>query len=316
MDKCKYKFRFILGYSLVMMVLFSLCGKDLVVDTLEIEMNADTFFKASYNARLYQQSYAVENLTQQDIQGRINEIKFLTDIFEDRINKIATLFETASRESAVRNISFANMISTEFMGIPENLDIEKRKVAKDLLHEESDLGSVYFTLPNGDVYLGEPYSDQVQLPRLNYADRDWYKGVVNTNDTYISSVFTSASIHVPAIAIAVPVYQDNHNMTLLGYWVGIIDISKVWKSIKDNYVPVEEELIVVDHEGTEIFNSGKYDYSDIRISPLFSANVNTSVIHDNRATLKILEGNLLTVSYPIHVRSHVWIVTTIKQYIV
>jgi hypothetical protein len=60
---------------------------------------------------------------------------------------------------------------------------------------------------------GEPFSYQQQLPKLNYADRDWYNGVTATNSTYISAVFMSASIHAPAIAIATPVYalQDNNN---------------------------------------------------------------------------------------------------------
>ena len=55
--------------------------------------------------------------------------------------------------------------------------------------------------------MGEPYKDQEQLPRINFADREWYKGVVKNNQTYISSIFLSASINAPAIAIAVPVYS-------------------------------------------------------------------------------------------------------------
>jgi hypothetical protein len=47
-------------------------------------------------------------------------------------------------------------------------------------------------------------------------------------------------------------------MTLLGYWVGvgIINIEKLWKSTRDSYLPTAEELIVIDDNGTEMFNSG------------------------------------------------------------
>ncbi len=62
-------------------------------------------------------------------------------------------------------------------------------------------------MPNDDVYIGEPFRDQKQLPRLNFADRDWYNGVTSTNNTYTSSIFVSASIHAAATAIAVPVYS-------------------------------------------------------------------------------------------------------------
>ena len=83
----------------------------------------------------------------------------------------------------------------------------------------------------------EPYSAQEQLPRLNFADRDWYKGVIKINETYVSSVFFSASSRAPATAIALPVYQDDSNIKLMGYWVGIVNIGPLWKTIKDDYLP-------------------------------------------------------------------------------
>ena len=135
------------------------------------------------------------------------------------------------------------------MGIPKESDIEKRKIADSLL-DLPGLGSVYFTLPNGDGYLGEPYLRQKQLPRLNFADRDWYKGVSTTNDSYISSVFTSASIHAPAIAIAAPVHRDESNKTVIGYWIGIVNIEKVWEIINGKFVHSTEELIVFDDKKT------------------------------------------------------------------
>ena len=190
-------------------------------------------------------------------------------------------------------------------------NIEKRNVAKYLLKNESILGGIYFTLPNGDVYLGEPYSAQEQLPRLNFADRDWYKGVSKTNETYISAVFLSASTRAPATAIALPVYQDDNNIKLMGYWVGIVNIGPLWKTIKDDYLPGGKELNVIDHEGTEMFNSGKCNYTEIQSAPSFYENGNVTMIDKDSATIRILEGDIVAISYPIHIRSHVWTVTTI-----
>jgi len=161
----------------------------------------------------------------------------------------------------------------------------------------------YFTLPNGDVYLGEPYSAQKQLPRLNFADRDWYKGVSKTNETYISSVFLSASTRAPATAIAVPVYHDNSKINLVGYWVGIINIGPLWKTIKDHFLTADQDLNIVDHEGTEMFNSGKFNYTDIRSAPSFKENDNVTVI--DSAAIKILEGDIIAISYPMRIHSHV-----------
>lgn len=260
---------------------------------------------------VYQNAKVLNNSTMQDLHDRTNKTKVLADVFATRIDEVTNLLETTSKYPAVRNISYENLVSTEFMGIPESSDIEKRNVAKYLIKNESILGGVYFTLPNGDVYLGEPYSAQEQLPRINFADRDWYKGVSRTNETYISSVYFSASTRAPATAIALPVYQDDSSIKLLGYWVGIINIEPLWKTIKDDYLLGGQELNVIDHEGTEMFNSGKYNYTEIQSAPSFYENSNATMIDKDSAIIRILDGNIIAISYPIHIRSHVWTVTTI-----
>ncbi|HET6717150.1 MAG TPA: PDC sensor domain-containing protein [Nitrososphaeraceae archaeon] len=265
----------------------------------------------SYDLIVSQNAEGLKNSTIQDLQNRTKQTMVLADVFATRIDEITNLLETTSSYPAVRNIAYANLVSNEFMGIPESSDIEKRNVAKYLIKNESILGGVYFTLPNGDVYLGEPYSAQEQLPRINFADRDWYKGVSRTNETYISSVFFSASTRAPATAIALPVYQDDSSIELIGYWVGIINIGPLWKNIKDDYLPGAQELNVIDHEGTEMFNSGKYNYTEIQSAPSFYENGNVTMIYKDSATIRILEGNVVAISYPIHIRSHVWTVTTI-----
>jgi hypothetical protein len=124
-------------------------------------------------------------------------------------------------------------------------------------------------------------------------------------------VFFSASTRAAATAIALPVYQDDSSIELIGYWVGIINIGPLWKNIKDDYLPGAQELNVIDHEGTEMFNSGKYNYTEIQSAPSFYENGNVTMIYKDSATIRILEGNVVAISYPIHIRSHVWTVTTI-----
>jgi hypothetical protein len=281
----------------------------------DLTRNITKFFEASsseINDLFVYQNAEGLNSTVQDLRIKSNQTKILADIFETRINKITNMLETTSKYPTVRNISYANLIGTEFMGIPESSDIEKRNTAKYLIKNEPILGGVYFTLPNGDVYLGEPYSAQKQLPRLNFADRDWYKGVNKTNETYISSVFLSASTRAPATAIAVPVYQDDSKIKLVGYWVGIINIGPLWKNIKVHFLTAGQDLIVVDHEGTEMFNSGKYNYTEIQSAHSFNENSNETVNDSDSAAIRILEDDIIAISYPIHIHSHVWIVTMIQ----
>lgn len=264
-----------------------------------------------YNHLLvYHYAEGLKNPSIQDLQDWTNQTKQLADIFATKIDEIANLLEETSRDPMVRNISYANMISKEFMGISESSDIEKRNVAEYLLGKDHNIGGIYFTLPNGDVYLGEPYSAQEQLHRINFAHRDWYYGVSKTNETYVSSVFISASTRATATAIAVPVYQDDTKNKLVGYWVGIINIEPLWKSIKANYLPADKGLNIIDHEGNEIINSGKYNYTDIQSAPSFLKYGNATKDRDT-GTIRILGDDTVAISYPIHLNSHVWTVTTL-----
>jgi hypothetical protein len=170
-------------------------------------------------------------------------LELLSTIIETRINKSAAILDITSKLPAVTNISYANAITEKFMGIPQDLDLQKRNVARDILAQNKDIASIFFLTPKGDIYIGEPYSDQIQLPRLNYADRDWFKGVTSTNDTYTSAVFLSAAIHVPATAIAVPVYGNTTGTdvsrivkhmapSIVGYWVGILTPAKIKEDLQ------------------------------------------------------------------------------------
>jgi hypothetical protein len=125
--------------------------------------------------------------------------------------------------------------------------------------------------------MGEPFSYQKQLPKINYADREWYKGVKEFNNTYTSAIFISASIHSPAIAVAVPVDRiritdtvvsnnssNKTNQVISGYWVGILDLRSILQDIRNLNITNNERILVVDHNGSAII-----DYS-----PAYATNNN------------------------------------------
>src|SRR6185503_4937749 len=100
---------------------------------------------------------------------------------------------------------------------------------------------------------------------------------------------------------AVPVYLDDSKIKLVGYWVGIINIGPLWKTIKDHFLTADQDLNVVDHEGTEMFNSGKYNYTEIQSAPSLNENGNATVIDSDNATIRILGGDIIAISYPMHI---------------
>jgi hypothetical protein len=268
-------------------------------------------------------------------------LKLLSDVIETRINKSSSLLELTSKLPEVTNVSYANMITEKFMGIPQSLDLQKRNIARNILEKDKDIASIFFLIPKGDTYMGEPYPDQQQLPRLNYADRDWYKGVTRTNDTYTSAVFLSAAIRVPAIAIAVPVYGNNMEsnvgikvnqtslQSIVGYWVGIINPVKINEDLSDfNLLNSNNKVLLIDHNGTRVFES--LPWSKINVtslssssssSPLFDSqnqnqslksfsylqSVQNALEGQSGSTEELIDGIKTTIYYyPVQIHSHTW----------
>ena len=198
---------------------------------------------------------------------KVTMLSLFANWISDKIPRAVDDLEISSRYETIRNVPFLMNVSRDINGIPSNLDLDKRNLAKDILQRNKDIASIFFVLPNGDIYMGEPYRDQEQLPRINFADREWYKGVVKNNQTYISSIFLSASINAPAIAIAVPVYSlksDLHSQTdsslLNGYWVGIINLRSLEDLFKSLSADDQDQFILVDHNGTEFFDTTKLNF--------------------------------------------------------
>src|ERR671910_1710144 len=164
--------------------------------------------------------------------------KLTADLVEDNLKQAASLLLITSLDPRLETMHHVSDISERYVGISGDLDTDKRDVAKQILSSDENFGSVYFLLPNGDIYLGEPFSGQIQLPRSNFADRDWYKGIValvnnirTENDPpyfsprnsgsstshygvtlppyYTGEVFLSAAVHLPATGIAAPVYNNS-----------------------------------------------------------------------------------------------------------
>jgi hypothetical protein len=195
-----------------------------------------------------------------------------------------------------------------------------------------EIASIFFTTPKGDTYLGEPYSNQQQLPRLNFADRDWYKGVTRTNDTYASAVFLSAAIHVPATAIAVPVHGNsmesnvsvNVNQTsppIVGYWVGIINPARIKEDLSSlDLLNPNNKVLLIDHNGTRMFESLASPKTNTSTSSSLSDSKNQSLMSfsylqsvqnalngQSGSTVELVDDAKTTIYYnPVQVYPHTW----------
>jgi cache domain-containing protein len=238
----------------------------------------------------------------------------LATIVKQRIDSSIEVMRTTSTEPSVRSTDSLSLMSTDQMGIPEDADANKRDVAKDILADHGDFASIFFLMPEGDLYVGEPFEQQKQLPRLNYADRDWYQGVVSTKDAYVSSVFMSAAIHKPAIAIAVPVYAAEGSETVSGYWVAIVKLEEIEKSLRQSATDSGSRMILVDHNGIEVADTARDSSADLTELRSFSglASVEQALSGKSGHLSETIDGAVVDVQYaPVQAFPHTWAIMSI-----
>ena len=113
----------------------------------------------------------------------INELTNIKNILESKVTKLVTALQIASNIPQILQPPDINLINSKINGIPEDADIEKRKIAKILLNQFNEFSSIVFSLNNGDVYFVEPFERQLNLTTNNLSFRDYYQVVNDTKKT-------------------------------------------------------------------------------------------------------------------------------------
>ncbi|HEY6950115.1 MAG TPA: cache domain-containing protein [Nitrososphaeraceae archaeon] len=188
-------------------------------------------------------------------------IKLLADNLENRLNKSAAILETTSKLPEVRKVSFASSINNTLRGIPKDIDLAKRNVAQGILSKYNDFRVVALLLPNGNMYMEEPYSRQLNLTKTNFAFRDYYKGAISTHNTFLGNLIIASCCGLPQANMAVPIYSSEYNNTnnqsLVGVWYGGLDLDVFNKSLQSLNLTDNERIVYVDQHGQKIADSDK-----------------------------------------------------------
>src|SRR5688572_10074794 len=223
----------------------------LLLDVRTVNLQ-DKFFEPA-SAQGFNNTSGIQNKTAESTTPLI--VKLLADNLENRLNKSAVILEITGELPQVKNVSY--VISSELHGIPKDIDIVKRKVAQDILTADRDLQVISFLMPNGDIYMVEPYSRQQNLTANNFAFRDYYKGAVSTADTYLGNVVISASSGLPQSNIAVPLYSsasnnNSSNMTLLGVWAGGLNLTTFSETLQSLNLTNGERVVYIAQNGLKV----------------------------------------------------------------
>jgi hypothetical protein len=259
----------------------------------------------------------IRDLDRTQADAAEEKLRVLADELETRINKSGEILEITSKLPQVSSTPFASSISPELHGIPEDADMPKKKVAQDILDTDKDFQVISFLMPNGDMYLVETYSRQENLTANNFAFRDYYRGVVDTHNTYLGNVIISASSGRPQTNIAVPIFSEN-NGTLIGVWAGGLNLTNFSKSLQSLNLTNNERVVYVDQQGQKIADSN--NQSLLRPNSLNESfadleSFKNAVNGESGTLIESINGTKMLVSYhPVKVFSTVWAVLAIEPY--
>ena len=193
----------------------------------------------------------------------LNELKNIKTILESKVTKLATALQIASSLPENLQPPDINLIDPKINGIPEDADIEKRKIAKILL-DQFEFFSVVFLLNNGDVYFDEPFERQLNRTATNLSFRDYYQAVEQTKKTYLSDAIISITTGRNLAVIATPVINKENNMT--GILLGAINFNNYDKFLQSLNLQNNSRLILIDKKGVKLGDSNKNEISILKES--------------------------------------------------
>src|SRR5215203_5108472 len=189
----------------------------------------------------------------------INELENIKNILESKVTKLATALQIASNIPQILQPPDISLIDPKVKGIPEDADIEKRKIAKTLLDQFNEFSSIDFLLNNGDVYFFEPFQDQLNRTVTNLSFRDYYQAVEKTKKTYLSDAIISKATGRNLAVIATPVINKENDMT--GILLGTINFNNYDKFLQSLNLQNNSRLVLIDKNGVKIGDSNKKETS-------------------------------------------------------
>ena len=266
---------------------------------------------------LYTQSQ-VSLISKSIIEKKVNEVNVLASRASLRLADAATILKISSNLPQIASIPNANLIVENLKGVPQNAEADKRFVAKTIMEEYPNFDTVSFLLPNGDLYLVEPFVSQKNVTLKNFAFRDYYKGVIATDKPYLSQIIKSNATGHTIAAIAVPVH-DKINRSFIGIWIGALNLKDMSQAVHE--LSMSNELVAyVDHRGHQVVSNNEKEFFEMTqgnasFVPEKLTGFNSGMADKSGYNVETINGVKMFVSYaPIRTISTTWVVLSFEPY--
>ena len=196
-----------------------------------------------------------------------NSLILISDVIENRLEKAAAILEFTSRLPAMREPLLLGLFSPISKGIPENADLDRRQVAKETLSKyPQEFVSLLFLMPNGTVYLLEPFARQQNLSTYDLSFRDYYKAATESNHTLLSNVIRTLSTGSKQAQITLPVFNmadGNQTISRIGVLSGGLNLKTYNEILQSLKLSSQERIVLLDSNGTKIADSYEEQQSSL-----------------------------------------------------
>lgn len=249
-----------------------------------------------------QDSFMQENAQRTSMFGSVLERSFV-DLF--------SILEITSNLPEMEKSPNPSLVDEKYHGVPEDSEIKMRNIAKDILHSNPRFNVVYYTLPNGNMYMVEPFWLQQDITDINFSFRDWYQGTVRTNSPYVSEVFEIQGTYDRSVAVTVPIKDESGN--LRGIWGGIMDLNYLADKFNALELQENENVFLADHNGNIIVSAQEINHVD-SLRPLLTKFSNGISYEKTTNRLETIDEKPYVISnVPVHTPSHTWLLVFVES---
>ena len=196
----------------------------------------------------------IQNFQNRSVADKIIIVKILANTLAHSLNSSAAHLKVTSLLPDVSNTKHADKINSSLHGIANDVDIAKRNIAKTILNSDDDFAGISFLLPNGDMYMMEPYWRQLNLTQNNFAFRDYHKGAIETKEAFLGNMIVSKATGKRVAVLAVPIHSDR-NGSLIGVWNGALEFTVFDRFLQSLHPLNFERIVYVDSQGQKVADS-------------------------------------------------------------
>src|SRR4029078_5201425 len=228
------------------------------------------------------------------------------------LNESASIMKLTSMIPDVSTVVLENKINSSLHGVSNNDDVKKRQIADNILQHSDALEAVTFLMPNGDMYLEEPYARQLDLSRNNFAFRDYYHGAIETQQAFLGNAIVSSSTGETVSLISIPIYSQK-NQSLVGIWSGVLNFSKFYNKLQSLNLPDNIRVVYIDGNAQKIADSNSLSSNKSESFAELNSFKKGKAGNAGNGTDTINGTNYLVSYTPANILSNTWIVMVMSN---